>query len=135
PAAQPKNGPASPPPPPLALKPEQIRRTVALVVDDLGLSWETITRVRQSLKKWVDNDMQPGDLVAVIRTGAGMGALQQFTSDKRMLFAAIDRVKYNSLGRVGVSSFALLDGVDPETAIDTTSADEERERLFSMGSM
>src|SRR5262245_38997890 len=70
----------APPPPPGSIQKDKIRRTIALVVDDLGLSWETITRVRQSLKKWVDNEMQPGDLVAVIRTGAGMGALQQFTN-------------------------------------------------------
>src|SRR5258707_15760293 len=43
PAAPPKNALPSPPPPPMALKPEQIRRTIALVVDDLGLSFETIT--------------------------------------------------------------------------------------------
>ena len=32
--------------------------------------------------------MQDGDLVAIIRTGAGIGSLQQFTSDKQMLYAA-----------------------------------------------
>src|SRR5437016_10658813 len=77
-----------PPPPPRGLKPTQIRRTVALVVDDLGLSFESIARIRGSLKKFVDQEMQPDDLVAVVRTGAGMGALQQFTSDKRILHAA-----------------------------------------------
>ena len=97
-------------PPPMATRPKQIRRTVALVVDDLGLSFESIVHIRQSLKKYVDKEMQPNDLVAIIRTGAGMGSLQQFTSDKRMLYAAIDHVKYNSLGRVGVSSFAPLAG-------------------------
>src|SRR5262249_52765214 len=132
---QPKGAAPAPPPPPAALKPDQIRRTIALVVDDLGLSFESMARIRQSLKKWVDHDMQPGDLVAVIRTGAGMGALQQFTSDKRILYAAIDRVKYNSFGRVGVSSFAPLQAVDPENSIDTTNFDEERERIFSVGSL
>src|SRR5207247_7843173 len=120
----------------MALKTEKIRRTIALVVDDLGLSFENIVRVRQSLKKWVDNEMQPDDLVAVIRTGAGMGALQQFTGDKRMLYAAIERVKYNSFGRVGISSFAPLEGVDPDIPpIDTTGPDEEREQIFGAGSL
>jgi VWFA-related protein len=108
PAATTKKGAvAPPPPPPIALRPDQIRRTMALVVDDLGLSADSIVRVRDALKKWVDKDMQPGDLVAVIRTSAGMGALQQFTNDKRMLYAAIDLVQFH-LGRVGVSSFAPL---------------------------
>src|ERR1041385_220466 len=105
-AAPGQKAPPPPPPPPRGLKPSQVRRTVALVVDDLGLSFESIARIRGSLKKFVDQEMQPGDLVAVIRTGAGMGALQQFTSDKRILYTAIDKIKYNSMGRVGISSFA-----------------------------
>jgi len=138
PAAQPKGippVPLAPLPPSGALKPGQVKRTVALVVDDLGLSFESISRVRQALKKWVDNAMQQGDLVAVIRTSAGMGALQQFTADKRILYNAIERVRFNSLGRVGVSSFAPLEAVDPDYQIDTTTMDEERERAFSVGSM
>jgi len=126
---------ALPPPPPLALKPAQIHRTVALVVDDLGLSFESVARVRQALKKYVDKEMQPDDLVAVIRTGAGMGSLQQFTSDKQLLYAAIDHVKYNGLSRVGVSSIAPLEGSDPGSAIDTSNADNERAQIFSAGTL
>src|SRR5205807_1200104 len=63
----------SPPPPvPSArLKINQVRRTIALVVDDLGLSFESIAQVRSSLKKFVDQQIEPGDLVAIMRTGAG----------------------------------------------------------------
>lgn len=125
-------GKAAPAPPPTRLRPDQVRRTVALVVDDLGLSFENIARVRSSLKKFVDTQMQPGDLVAVIRTGAGMGALQQFTSDKRLLYAAIDKVKYNALGRVGVSSFAPLGGSDVS---GSTQFDESRSQIFTVGTM
>ena len=129
-----KGAKAPPPPPPIATRPKQIRRTVALVVDDLGLSFESIVHVRESLKKYVDREMQPGDLVAVIRTGAGMGSLQQFTSNKQMLYAAIDHVKYNAFGRVGISSFAPLQGAEPG-AIDTTNADNERAQIFSAGTL
>src|SRR5262245_10927543 len=134
PATSGQKGVPPPPPPPRGLKPSQIRRTIALVVDDLGLSFESIARIRTTLKKFVDQEMQPGDLVAIMRTGAGMGALQQFTSDKRILYAAIDKVKYNSFGRVGVSSFAPLQAVT-EGAPDTTNADNEREQIFSAGTM
>src|SRR5882757_9725382 len=37
------------PPPPLKLKPEQVRRTFALVVDDLNLSFESMYGVRRAL--------------------------------------------------------------------------------------
>lgn len=116
-------------PPPVIVRPENARRMLALVVDDLGLSFDSVARVRGALKKFVDNEMQPGDLVAIVRTGAGMGALQQFTSDKRVLYAAIDRVRFNSMGRVGVSSF------DPLGSGEHTTADAEREGIVAAGSL
>jgi VWFA-related protein len=81
-------------PPAIHVKQEQVRRTVVLLVDDLGLSFESTGRVRRALHKFVDEQMQPGDLVAVIRTRGGMGALEQFTNDKRILHAAIDHVQW-----------------------------------------
>ncbi len=100
--------------PPLQLRTDQIRRTFALVVDDLSLSFESAYQTRRALKRFVDEQMEDGDLVAIIRTGAGIGALQQFTSDKRILYAAIEKVKWNALGNGGISAFAPLQSVLPE---------------------
>ena len=94
------------PEPPLVLRPEQVRRTIALVVDDLTLSFESAAHVRQALKKFLDEQMQDGDLVGIIRTGAGIGALQQFTSNKAQLYAAVERVRWNSSGRGRFGSFS-----------------------------
>jgi len=93
---------------PVRLRPDQVRRTIALVVDDLGMSFESVAAVRDSLKKFVDEQMQPGDLVAILRTGAGIGALQQFTADKRLLYAAIQRVRFNLMGGGGLGAFAPI---------------------------
>jgi VWFA-related protein len=71
------------------LKRGETRRTIALVVDDLNLSFPSVYYTRKALNKFVDEQMLPGDLVAIIRTGGGVGALQQFTSDKQLLKAAI----------------------------------------------
>lgn len=101
------------PAPPTRVRPENIRRTIALVVDDLSLSFESAYQTRRALKKFVDEQMLPGDLVAVIRTGAGIGALQQFTSDKRQLHAAIEKVKWNPVGRGGISAFAPIEAPVP----------------------
>ncbi len=98
----------APPLPPARIKPGDVRRTVALVVDDLGLSFQSMTQVRGALKKFVDEQMQEGDLVAIMRTSAGMGALQQFTSDKNILRRAIDGVKWYP-GRGGISPFAAME--------------------------
>ena len=114
-----KNAPVIPTTP---LKEESVRRTVALVVDDLTLSFESTYYVRQALKRFVDEQMQEGDLVAIIRAGAGIGALQQFTSDKRMLHAAIEKVRWNPSGAGGIGAFAPL-----EARVDTGAPEEEPE--------
>src|SRR5439155_1703262 len=103
----------APPIPTSRLRPEDIKRTIAIVVDDLGLSFESTYYVRRALKKFVDEQMQPGDLVAIMRTSAGMGALQQFTSDKNILYHAIERVRWNPIGRSGVGAFAPMEAPPP----------------------
>ncbi len=128
-AAAPAKVKGAAPLPPVMVRPEQARRLIALVVDDLGLAFDSVGRVRGALKNFVDGQMQPGDLIAIVRTGAGMGALQQFTADKRVLYAAIDRVRFNSLGRVGVSSF------DPLGSGGRTTLDREREGIVAAGTL
>jgi VWFA-related protein len=115
---KPKNSPAEAPPPPPRLKPSQVRRAIALVADDLTLSFNSTALVRAALKKFVDEQMQPGDLVAIIRTGAGMGALQQFTNDKSQLYAAIDRVRWKP-GYGSINTFAPVTTDPPLEVTDT----------------
>jgi len=98
------------PDPPVLIRPEHVKRTMALVVDDLTLSFESAAYTRQALKKFVDEQMQDGDLVGIIRTGAGIGALQQFTSNKSQLYAAIERVKWNPKG---LGRFGSFDPIEP----------------------
>ena len=137
PAAVDKNAPLIPP---SRIKREDIRRTIALVVDDLGLSFESTYFVRRALKKFVDEQMQAGDLVAIIRTSGGMGALQQFTADKRQLYAAIERVKWNAIGRSGISAFAPIEPPTPGekgAEIDTFNeeANQSRQDMFAVGTL
>jgi VWFA-related protein len=132
----------APPVPPVRLKPEQVRRTIALVVDDLGLSFESTHFVRRALKKFVDQQMEAGDLVAIIRTGGGIGALQQFTSDKRQLYAAVEKVKWNPSGRGGISAVPPL-AADPlegtlregRATTPGEDLDQFREDIFAVGTL
>jgi VWFA-related protein len=145
----------APPLPTVRLRPEQVRRTIALVVDDLGLSFESTAFVRQALKKFVDRQIEEGDLIAIVRTGGGMGALQQFTSDKRQLYAAIERVRWNPNGRGGISAFGNIEsdplsqaqednsnnvtGNDSSRGVNSRIAGDElntfREDLFTVGTL
>ena len=108
PILQPNKNEAVAPIPVVQLKPEQINRTIALVVDDLGLSFESTYYVQRALKKFVNEQMQPNDLVAIIRTGSGVGALQQFTFDKNQLFAAIEKIRYRFGNRTENSPFTPM---------------------------
>jgi VWFA-related protein len=83
-------------------------RVIAVVVDDLGLSFESTYTVRRALSKFVSEQVKPGDLVAVLRTSTGAGALQQFTTDPRLLQAAIERIRWTIFSRSGISAFTPI---------------------------
>lgn len=91
PASKNKN---APPAPPVRLRPEDVRRTVALVVDDSCMTPSSMLSVRDALKKFVDEQMQPNDLIAIFRSSSGSGSLQQFTADKNQLYRAIKTVRW-----------------------------------------
>jgi VWFA-related protein len=66
-----------------------VRRIMAFVVDDLTINYDDLYYLRQMLTTFVDTKMQPGDLIAIVRTVGGKGLLQQFTTDKALLRRAI----------------------------------------------
>ncbi|MBP6003782.1 MAG: VWA domain-containing protein [Pyrinomonadaceae bacterium] len=118
------------------LRPEDVRRTIALVVDDLGLSFSSIFYIKSSLKKFVDEQMQPGDLVAIIRTGGGIGVLQQFTADKNILYASIDRLRFNMNSRTGLTSFAPIEPSFKEVinaSMNPVGSGQEDLNTFTLG--
>lgn len=123
-----KSDPLAVAPPPMTIRPEQVKRTIALVVDDLTLSFESVYYVKRALKKFVDEQMRDGDLVAIIRTGAGIGALQQFTADKRQLYAAIDKVRWNPAGSGKIGAFSPIESTPLEKA-KASGADVSDEEL------
>ncbi len=107
-----KKGVRETPVPPVPLRPEQVKRTMAIVVDDLTMSFFSYGSVKDTLKKFIQEQLQPGDMVSIVRTGVGTGAFQQFTSDKRQLLAVVNRMRWlprYSLGGVDVFEAARND--------------------------
>jgi VWFA-related protein len=105
-----KGEPAPPPPPATKLSKEQVQRSIALVVDDLSLSAESFEYTRQGLHKFIDTQLQPTDLVALVRTSAPGGTLQPFTTDRRLLHAQVDGMRWTAFSRNGVESFEAFQG-------------------------
>jgi VWFA-related protein len=152
-SATPRPGRDAVPPPPRKLRPEQVRRTIAVVVDDLSISFTDMHFVRQALRKYVDKYVGDGDLVAIMRTSAGAGATQQFTSDRRMLYAAVERVRPYLAGSGRPGAFAPAENtgtaagvgssVRPGSGADTVGgggdAQDElnsfREEYFTVGTL
>jgi VWFA-related protein len=122
----------APPGPMKTIAREEVRRTIAFVVDDLGLSFESANYARRAIKKFLDEQMQEGDLVAIIRTGRALGALQQFTSDKRVLYAAVEKLTWNPYSRNMIPSFSAADDSSQES-LDRPNAQQSRDTPNSQG--
>jgi VWFA-related protein len=97
---------------PSSVKREEVQRTIALVVDDLGLSFESFYGMQKSLHTFVDRELRPGDLVALVRTGGAGGGLQPFTTDRRVLHSVIDGLRWNGQSRNGVEPFVPINSWD-----------------------
>ncbi|MEP6945076.1 MAG: VWA domain-containing protein [Acidobacteriota bacterium] len=93
------------------------RRTIALIVDNLSLSAESSANTRRALKKFVAEQMQSGDLAAIVSTAGGVNNLQRFTTDKAVLNNAIDEIKFqgNASGEEG--SLAPIKPTDLEKGL------------------
>jgi VWFA-related protein len=90
--------------PALDLLPDEIRRNLVVVVDDLGLTPAGIDGVRDTLKAFVAGGMSSGDRMAILRTSGGSGALGQLTGDTRTLVNAIQGIGYLGGGNGAASA-------------------------------
>ncbi len=73
------------------LRPEEIRRAMIFMLDDLHTTGADLLKLRPVAQKFLNEQIAPGDLVSVVATGGGMGIYEQFTSDRVQLKAALDR--------------------------------------------
>ena len=71
---------------------QDVHRTIVLMLDDGGTSVEDLVPVISAARQFVQEQIEPGDLVAVTASRGGMGFYQQFTSDRRQLLSAVDRI-------------------------------------------
>jgi VWFA-related protein len=121
----------APPIPPAILRPEQVRRTIALVVDDIALSYESTMQVRKGVRKYIEAEVQPGDLVAIIRTKGGVGISQQFSSDKRQLLAATERIRWSPNQRAPLSAIGPIGPPEAELPLDDEDTGETNPSTLS----
>lgn len=79
---------------PLPLTKEGVRRTFVFLVDDLSMGPQAVHHARMCLDRFIDRQMQPGDLVAIMQTKGGSAGLMAFTSERRALKARASSVRW-----------------------------------------
>jgi VWFA-related protein len=67
-------------------------RSIALFVDTQHLSPISVLQIKQTLRRFIDQQMTDQDLVAVIPSGGSVGMYSQFTRDKHVLRLAIEKL-------------------------------------------
>ena len=97
------NAPAAPNPP--GPTPSEFgRRRIAFVVDDYGLTAQSMADVRRQMRNFIDQQLNPNDLIAIIRTSRAARELPHFTNDSSVIDDAWEQVKWNQCSRVGVKT-------------------------------
>jgi VWFA-related protein len=92
-----------------------IQRTLAIVIDDLGLSVESLISAKRALHTFIDRDLLPTDLAGILRTGGSASSVYPFTTDRRVLHDAVDALRWNGFSRSGVEAF---DAINQWTTFD-----------------
>jgi len=73
---------------------EIVGRTIIFFIDDLHLSAKSVVKTRQLITNFVSNQMATNDFVAVASASGQIGFLQQFTDNKAVLLAAVNRLNH-----------------------------------------
>lgn len=67
-------------------------RTIVFFIDDMHLDPDSMHRTRDMLRHFLDNEMGSKDSVAITSASGQVGFLQQFTNNRVVLNAAIERL-------------------------------------------
>ena len=89
------NGAKTAPPAEESSSGESRGRTIIFFIDDLHLSLDSLGRTRKTLARFIDNEMNDNDRVAIASTSGDLGFLQQFTDNKSVLIAAAGRLTHH----------------------------------------
>ena len=67
-------------------------RYVVLAIDDVHMEFESLSRVRKALTRFLDEDLRPEDQVALVTTSGASALSQEFTADRAALHEILSRL-------------------------------------------
>jgi VWFA-related protein len=78
------------------LRREEVSRTIVFLVDDLHIRYDNMPNLTTVVRKFTDEQVQPGDLVSVMSTRSSMGIYEQLSSEHGQIEAALQRLVRHS---------------------------------------
>lgn len=87
-------------PPPVKITASNAGRIITFIVDDGNCSASMVgmTAAREGVQKFVREQMEPTDMVAIYQTRSGSSVFQQYTNDKERLLRAASKIKWTPQG-------------------------------------
>ena len=107
-------------------------RVYVLVLDDIHVDLRRTARVKQLARRFIEHDLGANDLMAVVTTGGTSDGSQEFTANKRLLLAAVDRFMGRKMASPTMARneqyYRQLDLGPVTSAVDDPN---EKERAFN----
>jgi VWFA-related protein len=77
------------------LSADKAKQSMIFVIDDRSMNFQNVHYARMAVTKFVESQMQPTDMIAIMKTSSGTGALQMFSSDKRELLSIVNNLRWD----------------------------------------
>ncbi len=139
--ARPLPGAPPPPSPPAETEADETadlspRRYVVLVIDDVHMDFSSLVRAKKALTRFVEEDLDPEDQVALVTTSGGRALSQEFTGDRAVLAQVISRLsaqdrraEWGGVPHITEYQAELIEGGDP-AALDVAVQEVMQQSLF-----
>lgn len=105
---------------------EDVRRTVAIVIDTLNMSFTSMAYTRHALLRFVGTQIEPGDRVAIVDMNHDGARYEDFTGDQQALRRKVEALRYSVMS-VAQRPFGRMHNAD--TAYDP------HEESFTVGTL
>jgi VWFA-related protein len=107
-------------------------RVYVMVVDDLHTRFGRSQRVKIAAKQFIERRLGANDLMAVVHTAGATNANQEFTSNKRLLLAAVDKTSGRKLDSATANRIGEYNRTrDMRQQNDRVNDPEDTERAFN----
>jgi VWFA-related protein len=95
-------------------------RHVVLVIDDVHLEFSSLLRAQKALTRFLEEDLEPDDQVALVTTSGGRALAEEFTADRAVLLQALSRLsaqdrrsEWSGVPQMSEYQAELIEGGDP----------------------